>query len=301
MRSLIEFLQRNVHWLVFLLLEAISLRLLVRSHSYQGSVYFTTASAAVGTLQSWVSRARAYTAYGAENRALEAENQRLRSQVYALRAIQRWRDIAGDTLYSIAPDTVGGRAGGSLSEGRDTPLATYHTAPALVVGATLHKANNLLTIDAGEADGVHEQMGVVSSTGVVGIVYLTSRHYALVIPLLNTASQLSCRIKGSNSFGTMQWRHGDAARSYVTGIPRHADVKVGDEVETNGYSDIFPEGIPVGVVEAVHEGADGMTYELTVRLSTDFSTLRNVSVLTDYSHSERQALEARAAEEEPAP
>ena len=137
-------------------------------------------------------------------------------------------------------------------------------------------------------------MGVVCSQGVVGIVYLTSRNYSIVIPLLNVSSQISCRMKNSEFFGTMQWQRGDPDISYVNDIPRHAKVEPGEMVETNGYSDIFPEGIPIGKVKKVKDSSDGMSYSLEVELFTDFKTLRNVSVITNYTKPERQALEAKA-------
>ena len=300
MRSLLEFLQRNLHWLVFLALEAISLRLLFAFNSYQGSVYLTTANAVVGTLYRAASQVKAYTAYGKENRLLQEENQRLLRQLHDLRTQQRRDQLAADTLYTIVQDTTWTvQLGDSEQIEVSRSISTnYRVQAAQVVGATLHRANNLLTIDRGTADGVRPEMGVVGPTGVVGIVYLASAHYAIVIPLLNEDAQISCRLRGFNYFGTSVWRRGDPSVSYVTGIPRHATVRVGDVVETNGYSDIFPEGISVGRVEAVNDANDGMTYELTIRLSTDFSTLRNVSVLTGYQSTERKRLEAEAAEKE---
>ena len=302
MRSLLEFLQRNLHWLVFLALEAISLRLLFAFNSYQGSVYLTTANTVVGTLYRAVSQVKAYAAYGKENRLLQEENQRLRRQLHDFRAQQRRDQLAADTLYTLVRDTTWTvqRNDSEQVEMSGTISASYGVQAAQVVGATLHRANNLLTIDRGTADGVGPEMGVVGPTGVVGIVYLASAHYAIVIPLLNEDTQISCRLRGSSYFGTSRWRQGDPSVSYVTGIPRHAVVRVGDMVETNGYSDIFPEGIPVGRVEAVSDANDGMTYELTIRLSTDFSTLRNVSVLTGYQSPERKELEAEAQEKEDA-
>ena len=162
------------------------------------------------------------------------------------------------------------------------------------VNSSLILKNNLLTIDKGSKDGIRPEMGVVCSQGVVGIVYLTSRNYSIVIPLLNTSSQISCRMKNSQFFGTMQWQHGDPDISYVNDIPRHAKVEVGEIVETNGYSDIFPEGIPIGKVKKVKDSSDGMSYSLEVELFTDFKTLRNVSIITNYTKPERKALEEKA-------
>lgn len=278
MRNLIEFLQRYLYWLVFLVLEVVSLLSLVRYNSYQGSVVFTTANDVVGSIYRMGSNVVAYFHLGEENAALEKENELLRQQLHDLQQQMRQLDIVPDSL--------------PVSEVQGE--SEYRFVQAQVVSMTLHKANNLMTIDKGEHDGIRPEMGVVSSNGVIGIVYLTSQHYSVVIPLLNQHSQTSCRLRGSEYFGTMQWERGDADYSYVNGIPRHAQVKKGDVIETNGFSDIFPEGIPVGKVVKIGDSADGMAYRLTVKLGVDFKTLRNVSVITNYSKPERRVLEQKA-------
>ena len=275
MRNLIDFLQRHSYWLVFLVLEVISLVSLFRFNHYQGSVFFTTANDAVGSIYQATSTVVSYFNLKEENVVLEAENERLRQELLALKARQRAEESETEAVA-------------------DSALLPYNLVGAQIVNATLHRSNNLLTINRGSADGIAPEMGVVCSRGVVGIVYLTSAHYSIVIPLLNTSSKVSCRLDSTNYFGTMQWRYGSPETSYVSGIPRHAKVKVGDIVETNGYSDIFPEGIPVGKVTKIGNSGDGLAYELTVRLFTDFATLRNVSVITDYRQPERHELEQYA-------
>ena len=265
MRNLIEFLQRYLYWLVFLVLEVVSLLSLFRYNNYQGSVAFSTANDVVGSAYKLGSNVVAYFHLGSENAKLEAENELLRRQLHD--AQQQLR------VLTTQPDT--------LPIPEENTESDYRFVQAQVVGMTLHKANNLMTIDRGRSDGIRPEMGVVCSSGVVGIVYLTSQNYSIVIPLLNQHSQISCRLRGSEYFGTMQWERGDVDISYVNGIPRHAQVKKGDWVETNGYSDIFPEGIPVGRVQKIGDSADGLAYRLSVQLGADFKTLRNVSVITN--------------------
>ena len=277
MRNLIDFIQKNLYWLVFLLLEAVSLISLFKYNSYQGSVYFTTANKVVGGAYRLTSDVTSYLNLGKENAYLEQQNEQLRSELIELKKKLRKRQ-RNSTSVNI----------------HDTLFSGYKFVGAQVISSTLHRTNNLLTIDKGSKDGIRPEMGVVCSQGVVGIVYLTSRNYSIVIPLLNVSSQISCRMKSSEFFGTMQWQRGDPDISYVNDIPRHAKVKPGEVVETNGYSDIFPEGIPIGKVRKVKDSSDGMSYSLEVELFTDFKTLRNVSIITNYTKPERQALEAKA-------
>lgn len=277
MRNLIDFVQRHIHWLVFLALEVVSLVLLFRHNSYQGSVIFSSANTVTGKINELASGIGSYFSLKEENIHLEAENEALRKQVLLLEALERNRQAA------VADSMV-----------RFGLLPEFHVVSGQVVNATLHRPNNLLTINLGEADGVRPEMGVVCSSGIVGIVYLSSSHYSVVIPLLNTKSNISCRVDTTNYFGTLQWQHGDPDISYLNGLPRHAKVKVGDIIKTNGYSAIFPEGIPVGKVTKISDTPDGMSYSLTVRLFTDFKSLRNISVITNYTQPERRQLEQKA-------
>ena len=78
--------------------------------------------------------------------------------------------------------------------------------------------------------------------------------------------------------------------SYVEDIPRHARFNRGDWVETSGYSSIFPQGVLVGKIEKIYNSADGLSYRLKVRLSTDFGCLRDVCVISDKSVGEQLQL-----------
>ena len=274
MRALIDFIINGKHVLLFLLLEAISLVLLFSYNGYQKNVYFTTANGVVGTTYGAISSVTSYFNLQEENRQLEATNERLRRQVYELQ--QQMEAARRDSVVQI----------------NGLPKK-YDIVNAQVVNMTLHKANNMITINRGEADGIRPEMGVVCSRGVVGIVYMTSKHYSLVMPLLNTNSKVSCRLRNSEFFGSLIWKHGYADIAYVTNIPRHAKVKQKDIVETNGFSDIFPPGLPIGVVQRVGDSTDGISYLLRVKLFANFPTLRNVSVITNYSSPERHLLEEK--------
>ena len=274
MHNLIEFFIRYKYWFVFLLLEACSLIMLFRSNSYQGSVYFTTANTVAGTYYSVISDLTSFFGLKEINEGLSSDNARLLLQIQELK----------DEGSKLKTDTV---------ETQNYGLG-HKLIDAKVVNATLHRNNNLITINKGSADGVHPEMGVICSRGVVGIVSMTSEHYSIVMPLINTTSSISCRLSKSLYFGTMKWQRGAINISYVTDVPRHAKIKPGETVETNGYSDIFPAGLPIGQVLNFENSADGMAYHLRVKLFTDFSTLRDVSVIADYVNQERKLLEAQA-------
>ncbi len=276
MRYLLELYFKYRFWLIFILLEVISLVSLVKFNRYQGSVYFTTANAVTGSWYSLTSGVSSFFEMKSENERLEHENEMLRKRLNDLRSGLKEDENTIDLLSE-----------------KNRDLRSYDFVSAHIVNATLNKANNVFTIDRGSKDGVKEQAGVVCSSGVVGIVYKTSSHYSMVVPLVNEKSMVSCRLDTTDYFGTLQWQMGSPQVSYLNDIPRHAEIKAGMEVETNGFSDIFPEHIPIGRVSKINDSADGLSYSLTVQLYTDFSKLRNVSVIKNYTRKERKTLEAK--------
>lgn len=275
MKNLLEFLRRYHHWFLFVLLEALSMVLLFQYNSYQGSVWFSSANTVMGHIYEWTSTFESFFKLGKANEELMMRNYYLERQVTQLRRLY------GDATRRIDP-----------KEQRELDyLGQYKLVPAKVVSSELNRSDNLMTINKGKADGIEEGMGVACGQGIVGVTYLTSDHYSVVIPVLNrNSSRISCAIRGHQYFGVLRWYGGDAGHAFVEDIPRHARFKRGDWVETNGYSSIFPAGVLVGQIVEVYNSRDGLSYKLKVRLSTDFGNLRDVVVITDKSIGERVRL-----------
>ena len=275
MHNLLEVLERHHHWFLFVILEAISLALLFSYNGYQGSVWFSSANAMAGKVYAWSSAVESYFSLTKVNEDLTLRNYYLERQVTQLRR-----------LYAEATEEEDQQE----RKGLDS-LSRYQLIPAKVVSNELDKNDNLMTIDKGKADGVEVGMGVACGRGVVGVTYLVSDHYTIVIPVLNShSSRISCAIRGYGYFGVLRWYGEDAAYAYVEDIPRHARFKRGDWVETNGYSSIFPPGVLVGQIVEVYNSRDGLSYKLKVRLTTDFGNLRDVVVISDRSIATRMRL-----------
>ncbi|MBO4751592.1 MAG: rod shape-determining protein MreC, partial [Bacteroidales bacterium] len=267
MKNLIAFIAKYNHWFVFIILEAISAVLLFQYNSYQGSVWFSSANVVAGKVYEWNSEIESFFSLTKVNEELTQRNIYLEHQVSQLSS--RITKLTDDASF--------------LHSNQLQMLSSYKLIPAKVVTNETNKRDNLITIDKGEADGVKKDMGVVSGTGVVGIVYMTSPHYSIVIPVLSTHSNISCTIEKRGYFGYLHWNGGPISLAYVDDIPRHAKFRRGDNIVTSGYSSIFPEGIMVGKVGHVFNSADGLSYRVQVHLSTDFGRLRDVCVIADES------------------
>ena len=274
MRNLFDFLAKYSNWLLFLVLEVVSLTLVFRYNAYQGSVWISSANVAAGKMYEWHSQLTSFFNLSQNNALLTHRNFHLERQVRQL--TDAYNRVMHD---STAAEKLLARQ-----------MQQYHPIEALVVGNTVAQKDNLITINKGTADGVRPEMGVVSGTGVVGVVMKASSHYAIVMPVVNSNSRVSCTIRKRGYFGALRWHGGRIDRVYLEDIPRHARFAKGDWVETNGYSAIFPPGVPVGCITRVFNSRDGLSYNVEVQLSTDFSRLRDVLVLSDAGMQERMQL-----------
>ena len=271
MRNLLDFLVKYNYWFLFLFLEAVSFVLLFQFNSYQGSVWFSSANAVTGKLYETSSEIESYFQLSKINSELTQRNLYLEQRLHKLE--KQIGDSAADSTMEKSLLVKS--------------LQPYRLIPAKVISMTAGRLDNLITINKGEVDGIKKDMGVVCGTGVVGIVYLTSKHYSIVIPILNSQSNISCVIQGRGYFGYLHWTGGDVSQAYVDDVPRHAHFRLYDNVVTSGYSSVFPAGIIVGKILHVSNSADQMSYRLRVKLSTDFGKLRDVCVVDNSALSEQ--------------
>jgi len=281
MRDLLNFFLKYNYWFLFFLLELISLVLLFRFNNYQGSVFFTSSNRMAGTVYETVNYITGYFHLKNINDELVQKNVELELQVEYFRS----------KLAELTGDSTG------IERMKEEALAGYDLYKAKVINNSLIHADNYITINKGEDDGIRCEMGVVDGNGVVGIVYLTSPNYSVVIPVLNSKSSISCKIKRSDYFGFLKWEGGSSEYAVVKDMPRHSLFSLGDTIVTSGHSAVFPGGIPVGTVEDIADSYDGLSYVLKVKLFTDFGRLNDVRVIVKKGQREQLELEQKLNED----
>lgn len=279
MRALFNFLVKHNDWFLFLLLEVISLVLIVRFNNYQGAAFFTSAGSVAGSVYGVFMDANRYFHLKTENDGLLAQNVALTRELSELKEqlaeLSNREALQSDSLVN------------SISSG-------YSFLTANIINNSLNSVNNFITLNKGSDDGVRPEMGVFNSDGIVGVVYLTSDSRSIVIPLLNSKSSVSCRVKGSDSFCSLSWDGGDTRYSNLIDLPRYAQFEIGDTVVTSGFSSIFPGDLPVGTVEKIEDSADGMFYTVRVKLFVNFSRLTSVFIVGNDGYEEQSELEEKS-------
>ncbi|MBR5335110.1 MAG: rod shape-determining protein MreC [Bacteroidaceae bacterium] len=282
MQTILNFLIKHNHWFLFILLEGISFMLIVRFNNYQGATFFTAANGAVGGLYSAIANVDTYFGLQDENESLLAHNRELVEE----NALLRNRIAELKSREALFTDSVVQQIGAGYN---------FHTAA--IVSGNSGAGNNFYVINKGAHDGIKSEMGVFNSKGVVGIIYQSSTHYSLVLPLLNSKSRTSCKVRGDNTSSILQWDGKDTRYSHLVDLPRHTRIAKGDTVVTSGHSAIFPEEIPIGVIDKIEDSADGMFYLARVELFVNFSTLSSVFIVAKDGYEEQKELERKITKE----
>lgn len=276
MHELFSFFIRWSKWFVFVFFVALSCALLFSGNPYQHHVYLTSANSVASGIYNMRNSVASYFDLREINEDLNLRNAALESEVLALREQIREADARIQTDTMRLPGV----------------LAQYNFVMAHVISNSIARPHNYITINKGTADGIAPEMGVIDHNGVVGIVNVAGPHSARIISLLNPHFKLSCKIKGSEHFGSLVWDGNDPTVALLEELPRHTVFAPGDTIVTSGYSAVFPEGIPVGYVMEDQRRHDENFFTLRVKLSTDFTTLSNVQVVVDSLRAEHIALQA---------
>lgn len=281
MQQLLTLLQRYRHWLLFLVLELVALTLVFSGSVYARSLRWYATSQVVGQLGEWMTELWSYVDLREANSTLLREHAELRQRYSLLeRALQDLEAERGLPRLHV---------GDSLSVSSDAVVV------ARVVNRPSATGELYFTIDKGAADGIETDMGVMSSTGVVGAVMATSQHYALVIPVVNPQIRLSCTLPREGVGGTLSATTDGRWAALLSGVAPHAHPQPGDTIVTSGYSDLFPEGMMVGRIADARavttKGASGAFAGYSVQLATDFEALRYVYVIRTKPSREQRQLE----------
>jgi rod shape-determining protein MreC len=205
------------------------------------------------------------------NEDLQQRNASLEMEVLALREMVKEHNV---------------RVSDSLKKSQ----SSYDYILARVISNSISLQHNYITVNKGTDDGVITEMGVVDQNGVVGIVNVMGKKSSRIISLLNPNLRLSCKVKGSDYFGSLVWDGKSPYYAILEEMPRHVKFEEGDTIVTSGYSAVFPEGINVGIIESQLSSGGDNFYSLRVKLLSDFTQLSTVRLIKSGIKKEFDAL-----------
>jgi rod shape-determining protein MreC len=288
MEKIFGFLYRNYTLFVFLLLQWVALALLFQStNPKQHSAYMEWVLRTSGRIHQSKANLIAYFNLQTQNDLLIKRNTELHSQVYRLsQQLRAYQNVQPDSYgYTTTIDSL-------------LPPDKYIYHPCRVVNNSVVSKYNYIMLNVGSKQGVEQEMGLVSPSGVVGMVVSVSDNYALAMSLLNKNISISAKVLGKQVMGTLVWEGNSTETAALKHVPQHFQVKKGDTVVTSGYSSIFPEGFVIGrVMSAQAKDPDGFS-DIKVKLSADFHTLDYLYLIRNEQKPELDSLLNRAVQPE---
>ncbi|HEX2178550.1 MAG TPA: rod shape-determining protein MreC, partial [Actinomycetota bacterium] len=198
-----------------------------------------------------------------QNAALEAEVERMTAQQRRVPEIMRENERLKE-----------------LVEVRDKDWTQGRTLAVRVIGDGPSNYEWTRFINKGSADGIKENMAVVSAQGLVGRTFFVAENYSKVLLLIDPQHSVGARLTGSSETGVVAGRSLEDLRMDL--INPDVEIKEGETVVTSGYDKgIYPGGIPIGRVTEVVKTPDGLSKSARVEPVVGFTALDTMLVLLD--------------------
>lgn len=276
MQNLLKLLIKYGAFFLFFFLEIICFILIVNFNKEQNEIYLHSASIFSSRITEEYNELSDFIHLKAISDSLAQENAQLKQEILRISN----KDLNHvDTLYSA--DTM--------------PRFVFY--PAKIISKTINKRNNYFTINKGISHGLEPGMGIINSEGILGYIVKCTNHHSLVLSILHSQAKLSAAIKRKNYHGSLTWQSASPKLMQLESIPKHADIAIGDTVQSSGYSLIFPEEILIGVIDTFTLSRGSNFFEIDVTLFTDLSKAKYVYAVQNLLKEEQQSFNKIADDE----
>ena len=157
----------------------------------------------------------------------------------------------------------------------------FDLVAARVIGREADSWSHMITIDRGTADGVHENMAVVTEKGLVGHVVEAGPNYAKVQLILDPRSSVGTLVQRAESrvVGIVEGDPANPTMPRMVNVPKNADIQEGDIIVTSGFGGMYPKGLVVGLVSSLENDEAGLLKIALLEPAVDFQKLEDVAVI----------------------
>lgn len=155
----------------------------------------------------------------------------------------------------------------------------YTTVAAQAIGSSGSDQSRVFYLDKGSADGLDRDMAVITADGIVGKVREVFPHSAQVLAINDETSGAGVILETTRIRGIL--RGNAAGQPQIIGILADRRIQPGEAVLTAGGDQIFPRGLPVGVVEKVVRDPERENFiDVIVKPAAHLDQLDEVLVIT---------------------
>ena len=175
----------------------------------------------------------------------------------------------------------------------------YSTVPAQVIGTAGTDQSRILYIDKGAKDGLKPDMAVITPDGIVGKLKDVFAHTSQVLVISDQTSGAGVLLESTRLRGVL--RGNALGQPQIINMLPDERVKSGERVITSGGDQIYPRGLPVGVVEQVVPDTSNPPYmDILIKPAANLGHLEELLVITQAGdqmpEKEKQDLAQSAAE-----
>ena len=158
----------------------------------------------------------------------------------------------------------------------------YNTVPAQVIGTSGTDQSRILTIDKGSKDGLKPDMAVITPDGIVGKVRDVFGHTSQVLVISDQTSGAGVLLESTRLRGVL--RGNALGQPQIINMLPDERVKPGERVVTSGGDQIFPRGLPVGVVDQMVPDTSNPPYmDIVIKPAANLGHLEELLVITEAS------------------
>lgn len=269
MKKLGYFILDLKEYITLAVLIVISLILIFHNDNPQIRFLRAAAITSFGTVQSGISAIPNVFDIERENKILRENNIKLANEIASLKE-SKLENIRLTRLLNFKEKNSLGVVSGKI------------------INKSLLQTRNTITLNVGESDSVTVNMPVITDAGLVGRIVAVSRNYSVAQILYNKDMRITVKVQRNRIDGILSY---DGVENLmVNNIQKSADVNVGDVIITSEYSNIYPPGIPIGVVSETGN-LDNLFKKVIVTPSVNFSVLEEVFVLKSITSKERAEIE----------
>lgn len=159
----------------------------------------------------------------------------------------------------------------------------YESIPAQVIGKDPQNYYTTLTINKGSLHGIQKNMPVIAmqggDQGLVGKVLQTGFNASIIQPIYDPNSYVAARLSISRYEGLVSGSTEEKIYMYYVKRFARMNIQSGELIVTSGLNSIFPPGIPIGVLKAIHAREYDTSLLLELDPIIDFGRLEHVYVL----------------------
>jgi rod shape-determining protein MreC len=267
-RNIFLFIRRYFNFLLFLLLQVLSIYFIVHYSKYHQAMFGNTANKITGKVNSEYNKVEYYFQLKRTNDSLVKANEALYNKLKA--------------DFNL-PDTVSKTVIDTMKIDSITQYRTLNYLNAKVVSNSVNQKNNFIVIAGANVKKFKPAMGIIDiNNNAVGVITEVSGDYAVVMSMLHKDSKINGKLMKTGETGTVTWDGTSPNILALSGIPKSAKIAVGDSIITSGFSTYFPKGILIGRIDGIFSEKSTSNYTIKVRSSADFYNLQYVYAIINY-------------------